>query len=162
MKNVLIVYYSRNGHTETAVTKLSEILGADVEKIVDLKNRTGVWGFITGGRDANLKKLTTIQPVKYNPKDYEVVILATPTWASAATPAARTYIQQQKGGLNKVAFLVSQGGTCNGKIYKDLEELIGKSPIATVDFSRKDLQGTEWTEKLKTFAESVKKSKDAS
>jgi len=156
MKNVLIVYYSRSGHTEKAVTKLAEILDADVEKLVDLKNRQGAWGFITGGRDASFKKITDIDSVKYNPQDYELVIVSSPTWASAATPAVRTYIEAHKGEFKKVAFLVSQGGTCNGKIYKDLETLVGKSPVATVDFSRSDLQGTEWTEKLKTFANNIK------
>jgi len=57
MKNVLIVYYSRSGHTEKVVTKLAEILGADVEKLVDLKNRKGILGFIIGGKDATLKSL---------------------------------------------------------------------------------------------------------
>lgn len=157
MKNILIAYYSRSGHTEKAATKLAEILGTDLEKIVDLKNRKGAWGFIIGGKDASLKKVTPIQSVKYNPQDYELVILATPTWASIVAPAVRTYIEQNKGKFEKVAFLVSQGGKCNGKIYKDLEELTGKSPVATVDFSGVELQGNEWMKKLKTFAENIKK-----
>ncbi len=155
MKNILISYYSRSGHTEKAVTKLAEILGADVEKIVDLKNRKGALGFILGGKDASFKKTTSIQPVIYNSQDYKLVILASPTWASVAAPAVRTYIEQHKGKFDKVAFLVSQGGTCNGKIYKDLEELTGKSPVATVDFGRAELQGNLWMEKLEAFAEKI-------
>ncbi|MBC8061715.1 MAG: flavodoxin family protein [Clostridiaceae bacterium] len=156
MKNILIVYYSRSGYTEKAVIKLAEVLGADVEKIVDLKNRQGAWGFITGGKDATFKNITPIQANNFNPQDYEILIFASPTWASVAAPAVRTYIGQHKAEFKKVAFLVSQGGICNGKIFKDLEVLTGKSPLATVDFSRSDLQGNEWRSKLETFAESIK------
>lgn len=155
MKNVLIAYYTRSAHTEKVVTKLAKDLNADTEKIVDLKSRKGVLGFIIGGRDAKLKKLTSIEPVKHNPKDYDLVILATPTWASTLTPALNTYIEQHKTEFKKVAFLVTQGGGCNGKIYKDLETLAEKSPIATVDFSRSDIQTNKWLEKLKTFTESL-------
>ena len=157
MKNVLIVYYSRSGHTEKVVTKLAEILGADVEKLVDLKNRQGILGFIIGGKDASFKKLTYIDPVKYDAQDYELVIFATPTWASAAVPSVRTYIKQNEGKFNNTAFIVSQGGRCNGKIYKDLETLTGKVPLAINDFSSADLQGDEWAEKLKNFTENIKR-----
>ena len=157
MKNVLIVYYSRSGHTEKVVTKLAEILVADVEKLVDLKNRQGIWGFIIGGKDASFKKLTHIEPVKYDAQDYELVIFATPTWASVVVPAVRTYIKQNQCKFNNTAFIVSQGGTCNGKIYKDLETLTGKSPLASADFSSAELQGNDWEEKLKNFTKNIKR-----
>lgn len=39
MSKVLVVYYSRTGNTERAVLELAEQLNADIEKIIDCKNR---------------------------------------------------------------------------------------------------------------------------
>ena len=157
LKKILITYYTRSGHTEKLVTKLAEYLDADIEKLIDLKNRKGLLGFFRGGKDASQKKLTDIDQVKYNPNNYDLVVLATPTWASTVSPALRTYIEKHKTDFKNVAFLVSQGGGCNGKIYKDLETLTGKSPAAAVDFSRSELSSKTWAEKLKTFAENLNK-----
>lgn len=157
MKPILIVYYSRSGHTEKAVVELANTLNSDVENIIDLKNRKGILGFITGGKDASLRKLTSIQSTKYDPEDYELVILASPTWASTLPPAIRTYAEKQKGKLKKVAFLVSQGGGCNGKIYKDLESVTGKAPLATVDISRSEFNRNLWQQKLQGFAQNIQK-----
>jgi flavodoxin len=156
MKKVLVVYYSRSGNTEKAALKLANSLNADVEKLVDYKKREGILGFIIGGRDAVSKKLTMIEPVKSNTANYDLVIVATPTWASTMAPAIRTYIHQRKDELKQVAFLVTQGGGCNGKVFEDLKESCGISPIVTLDLGAKQFKENTWGNKIDDFIAKVR------
>jgi flavodoxin len=148
MKKVLVVYYSRGGKTEKAAIELAKGLNADVEKLVDYKNRNGILGYIFSGRDAATKRLTIIEPVKYNPLNYDLVVLATPTWASTMAPAIRTFIHQRKGDVRQVAFLVTQAGGCTGKIYKDMEESLGLSSVAALDLGGKHFKENKWQQRI--------------
>lgn len=156
MKKVLVVYYSRNGNTEKVALELSKRLNADVEKIIDYKNRDGIFGYIGSGRDAMLKKLTVIEPVKSNTANYDLVILATPTWASTMAPAIRTYIHQRVDELKQVGFIVTQGGkTCNKKIFKDMKTCCKLEPIATIDIGSEGFKKNTWINKVDEFVKSL-------
>jgi flavodoxin len=157
MKKILVVYYSRGGNTEKAALELSKRLNADVEKLIDYKNRNGIFGYIGSGRDAMLKKLTMIEPVKSNTANYDLVILATPTWASTMAPAIRTYIHQRKDELKEVAFIVTQGGAVSGKIFEDMQASCNLSPVATLDISAKYFKNNTWTTKIDQFLKGLQK-----
>jgi flavodoxin len=42
---VLVVYYSRTGATRTLAEALAKALQADIEPIIDRKNRSGIFGY---------------------------------------------------------------------------------------------------------------------
>lgn len=155
MSKVLIVYYSRGGKTETAAKELAKGINCDIENLVDNKSRKGILGYILAGRDAVTKKTTNIQSVKYDPSQYDTVVLCTPTWASNMAPAVRTYIEKYKGKLKRTAYLVTQGGDCNGKVYENFDEAVGKKAVAKVDLGGKDFKGESWKEKLKAFSKEI-------
>lgn len=54
----LVVFYSRTGNTKKMAKILAKELHADIDEIVDLKNRKGILGYIFSGRDA-MKQLKT-------------------------------------------------------------------------------------------------------
>ena len=58
MKN-LVVYYSRTGRTKKIAKEIQERLNADIEEIHDVKNREGILGWLSAGRDAGTKKTTS-------------------------------------------------------------------------------------------------------
>ena len=58
---------------------------------------------INGGKDASRKSLTEIAPTQKAPVDYDLVVLGTPIWAWAPTPAIRTYISKNSLAGKKVA-----------------------------------------------------------
>jgi len=60
MKNILIVYYSRSGFTKQLVQELAVHLHADLEEIIDKKDRSGAIGYLFSGRDAWQEKTTEI------------------------------------------------------------------------------------------------------
>jgi flavodoxin len=105
----LVVYYSRTGNAKFVAETIAATIGADTEEIIDLKKRGGPLGFISGGKDATQGKETEIAPTKRSPKDYDLIILGTPVWASAPTPAIRTYINQNDLAGQKIALFFTAG-----------------------------------------------------
>ena len=106
----LVVYYTRNGNTRFVAETIAAEIGADIEEVVDLKKRSGIFGYLSGGRDAKQGKETEIAPTKKSPADYDLIILGSPIWAGRNAPAITTYLKKNDVSGKKVAFFFSQGG----------------------------------------------------
>jgi len=105
----LIVYYTRTGNARFLAETIAAEIGADVEEVVDLKKRSGLFGFLSGGKDAWQGKETEISLTTKSPADYELVIIGTPIWAGKLSPAIRTYLKKNDLSEKKVAVFFSQG-----------------------------------------------------
>jgi flavodoxin len=106
----LIVYYTRTGNARFVAETIAAEIGADLEEVVDLKKRTGVFAYLSGGSDARRGKQTQIAAIKKSPADYDLVIVGTPVWAGRPTPAILTYLENQNLSDKKVALFFTQGG----------------------------------------------------
>jgi flavodoxin len=152
----LISYYSRSGKTEEVAKEISKNLNADLDKIIDKKKRKGIFGWLSAGRDAMKENITEIE-YKKNPKDYDLVIVGTPTWASTITPAIRTYLTKNK--FKKIAFFATASEIDGTETFKKMEAL-SKKPIAILEMEKKDFKKGEikiWEiKKIKEFCEKIK------
>jgi flavodoxin len=155
----LIAYYSRTGTTKKVAEQLAEILEAEIEEIVDLKNRAGPIGYVAGGKDAMQKKLTTIRPIDKKPSKYDLIVIGSPVWAWTVTPAIRSYVHQNKPFLKgkKLAFFTTMGGSGDKQFFDELEKLLEEKPITTLTLLTKEVVKNEHHEKVKRFAEHLKK-----
>jgi flavodoxin len=154
----LIVYYSRTGMTKKVALKLAGELGMDVdiEELVDKNKRSGVVGYLMSGRDAMQKKLTTIEPLRYNPAEYDLVILGTPTWAYAMACAMRTYLTDHTGEIKQAAFFATNGSDGGDKAIKQMAELSGLKARAELVLTSKEASQDNYPEKLKEFISLLK------
>ncbi|MBD3248728.1 flavodoxin [Candidatus Woesearchaeota archaeon] len=146
---ILTVYYSRTGKTKKIAEKISKELNSDIDEISDLKKRSGILGFLGGGRDAFFKKSTKIKFIK-DPSKYDIVIIGTPIWAGTCVPAVREYLKKNK--IKKTAFFCTAGSK-QAKAWKDMEELSSK-PIATLDI--KDKKVDSFDKEIRIFCKKVK------
>jgi menaquinone-dependent protoporphyrinogen IX oxidase len=89
---ILVAYYSRTGTTKKVGDAIAEKFNADVEDIKDTVDRSGAKGYLVSGRDAMKRKLTKLEPIKFNPKEYDLVIIGTPIWAWNMSVPIRTYL----------------------------------------------------------------------
>ena len=152
-RKILVVYYSKTGNTEKVAKDVAAKLNADIEKITDLTDRSGVMGYLRGGRDAMKKRPTEIGPLQKNPADYDITVIGTPVWGWNMTPAVRAYITKTKGQLKEVAFFTTAGGTKAEKIVPSMEELSGKKAYAWIGFVGGDLKNAKkYDEKVNDFA----------
>ena len=155
--NSLVVYYSNTGNTKKVATAISRMLDSDIEEIVDLKNRKGLIGRLSGGGDALRKKLTEIKRPKKDPSKYKLVVVGTPVWARSLTPAVRTYLAKKCRKLKKVAFFSTKGGLPGDAEFTEMKRLCGKKPIAVVDLRMKDIISGEFFNKIRKFVSKIKK-----
>ena len=121
----LVIYYTRSGNSKFAAENIAAELGADVEEVVDLKNRQGKLSFISAGRDAMSGKETEIAQTSRNPADYDFIIIAQPVWAWSPTPAIRTYLSKNDLSGKKVALFFLDVGL--GKAIEKTKALIPNS-----------------------------------
>ena len=155
---VLVVYYSRTGITEKIGGLLAVALEADQEKVTDKKDRSGIWGYLVAGKDAGFENLTEIGKLKYDPADYDLVIIGTPIWAWNMTPAIRTYIDRNKKKLKNVVFYTTSGGTSYEKVVPYMEKALGHKAMLKNGFLEKEVKkdSKEMVEKLNKFLEGIK------
>jgi flavodoxin len=157
-KKVLVVYYSKTGNTERVAKDVASALHADIEKLVDKKNRNGFWAFFSSGRDAMNKKKTELGPLEKDPANYDLVVLGTPVWSKNLTPAIRTYLDMNRDKLKNTAYIVTSNTAPAEKVIPMCEELTGKKCMAYAGFTAKMLKNGElYRKKLAGFIDELKK-----
>ncbi|MCL5260616.1 MAG: hypothetical protein M1561_02885 [Gammaproteobacteria bacterium] len=152
----LIVYYSLTGKAKTIAEVIAKNLTADIEAIQDQKDRRGIWSKIVAGFESMQKKSTTIAAAKFNPNDYDLVIIGTPVWVSGMTPAVRAWLTQYANSLKRVAFFATMGGSGDIKTFKEMEALANKKPIATVAFTDRNIVKNNYQQQLDSFLAALK------
>jgi flavodoxin len=150
-EKVLIVYYSRSGKTKRVAEELKQKFKADMEELVDIKNRKGILGYIFAGRDAIQGRLTDIKPLRYNPSDYDLIIIGTPTWGSTMSPAVRTYVEKNKANFKRLGFFATAAGNDADKTAKNIEELCKTKSEFILGFSGKDLKNKSYINSIKNL-----------
>ena len=151
----LVVYYSRTGHTKKVANSIAKLLKSDVEEIIDLRNRSGFFGYILAGFHALKKRQTKIKPTKKDVSKYGIVIIGTPIWAGDMAPAVRTYLNQNNGTIKKAAFFCTKGGGESKKAFDDFQKLCGK-PAAVLDLKEKGVIAGKCDSQIKDFVKKIK------
>ena len=144
----LVVYYSRTKTSEKLAKNLADKLDAGLEEVIDRRDYSGALGYIAGGRDALMKKEGEIEELKNNARDYDLVIIVTPVWAGNMVPGIRSFIRQEKDVLGDVVFIATQGSSREQKVFRDLEEEVGRGAVVQEFFTTKEIQRDEFGEKL--------------
>jgi flavodoxin len=149
----LVVYYSRTGMTRAVAQAISKELRCDIEEVVDEKDRAGPLGWLSGGKDAFSKKLTKIKTIKFNPKNYDLVIIGSPIWAGTMTPAIRTYLVENK--IENLAAFCTMGGNNPGVYIRGIEEFSKSNAFVAVTTS--EVKSGKIDEKIKEFVQVLSK-----
>lgn len=151
MSKILVTYYSKTKNTKKLAQKISDQLNCEIDEIIDQKDRSGIIGWIGGGKDAILKKETDIRYEK-NPKDYDIVIIGTPVWAGTQVPATRQYLKTNN--IKKIAFFCTYGGS-ESKTFYDMQE-ISSAPIATLGLKDKEIDNISSIDKINEFIKEIR------
>jgi len=95
INKILIVYYSLSGNTHLIAEAIKEQSGADIERLKPLKDLDSESGirFFWGGMHAKMKQKPKLEPLKYDPNNYDLIFLGTPVWAWTLTPPIRSYFE---------------------------------------------------------------------
>ncbi len=147
---ILVAFYSRTGNTKKLGKQIAGLLKADVDEIIDKKDRNGIKGWLGAGKDVLFKKPTKIKHEK-NPEKYDLVIVGTPVWAGTMTPAVKEYLF--KNSFNKIAFFCTFGGNAS-RTFDDMEKM-SESPISKIGLKDKKIDNSE--KEIVEFCKKLKK-----
>ncbi len=139
----LVVYYSRTGTTRRLAGAISAAIPCDVEEIFDTRNRVGVLGYLRSGFDALLRRRTVLEPTRYDPAFYDLLIVGTPVWNASVSAPVRTYLTTQKGRIKQVAFFCTCGGVGADRAFRQMTDVCGVEPrdvlaVRQIDVERGD------------------------
>lgn len=154
--SVLVVFHSRTGTTRRVAQAIADSLKADIGEIVDLKKRTGLFGYLGAGRDALRRTLTPIDEPTNDPTEYDLVIVGTPVWAGRMSSPARSYLDRHNGRFGAVGFFCTCGGKNNeAALFADMAEVAGCAPRAVLAVTdAEESKGNAW-EKVRAFEEAL-------
>jgi flavodoxin len=154
-KKILVVYYSRTGVTKKIAEAIAAELKGEVEEIIDAKDRQGLTGWLSGGRDATMRNLTEINPPQKSPAAYDLVIIGTPIWAWTMTPAVRAYMTQNKAALKNVAFFCTMGGSGDVGAFEAMSKIADKKPLALLSLLTKEVNEGKHAAKVAEFVKQL-------
>lgn len=147
----LIVYYTRTNTTKIFARALAKELSADIEELKEDGNYSGPIGYMRAGRAAMQKKEVKLHEHRYDPANYDLVIIGSPVWAGLCAPAIRSYISEHKQFFRQSAIFVTQGSNKRQKALDDLKEQLNEEPISELFLPTKVVQQGDYQEQLKDF-----------
>lgn len=151
----LLVYYSRTGTTKKLAETISNSIDCDVEEIIDTKDRSGFFGFLTSGWETLQKKQTPIERIKKDPSQYDLVIIGSPTWMHSTPSPIRTFLFEAGDKIDKTAFFCTYGGSGYEKVFEEMQKLSQKNPISKLNLRSRDLKKEESVQKVKEFVDEI-------
>ena len=157
-----VVYYSLSGNTEVAAQTVARTLGADLIRLepVTAYPSGGVKKFLWGGRSALMAELPALQPYEFDAASYDTVILCFPVWAGTVAPPLRTFIRDNRAGLQDkriAAVACSMGGSAEKLLAKLRLELAIPAFASTLSLiDPKDKPAPSKIERLRAFALALK------
>jgi flavodoxin len=147
----LVIYYSRTGTTAKLAEAIARATGADTERITDTVDRDGFFGFMRSLRDAIRKSESTLNPSGVDPAAYQLVIIGTPDWGQSVAAPTRTFLASQKGRLRNVAFFLTDGTSDHAKVFADMAELVGATPVATLGIPHDEVVKDQFLPRVEAF-----------
>jgi flavodoxin len=153
---VLVVFYSRTGHTRALAQRIAAALGADIEEIADRVDRRGVLGYLRSGRDAWLGRRSEIVPPANDPGKFDLVLIGTPVWNMSLSSPARSYLHDQAARLPQVAYFCTLGGSGAARVFRQMQQACGKAPRATLARTERQLAQADLTQAVEEFAARIR------
>lgn len=136
MSKILIVYYSLTGSTRFIAETLKDSMGADLLELKPLKELNPDSGtkFMWGGAQATMKKKPKLEPIEYDPLEYDLVVIGTPVWAWTFNPSIRSFLTMFDLTEKKVALWTCSAGSGNKAMVRFKKALKGSDVIGHIQF----------------------------
>lgn len=138
-RSVLVVSYSRSGHTRYLAQEIAQQCNADLEEIEARGRLRGLLGWLRSAGEALLGIPATIGPGRCLPQDYDLVIVGTPVWAWRMASPVRAYLQRHRGQFRRVAFFRTLRGGGQTQVPIDMARLCGRPALATLAMRSRDV-----------------------
>jgi flavodoxin len=157
MRRILLVYFSRTGHTRQVATAIAAALArpgvqVDVEEIVDPTPRRGVLGYFRSGGQAYFRRVIPIAASVRDPAAYDLVIIGSPIWNVSLSAPVRSYLARHREALRIVAFFCTCGGMGMDRTLRQMAEAAGREAVGSLVVRERDLGQPLMASRVARFA----------
>ena len=126
----LVLYYSKDGgNTELIAKRVAEGIGADIERVETVLEYDGSTIDDQTQKEIEEKTLVPIKQLTKNIKDYDVVVVGTPTWWYSMAPAIRTLLSSTDFFAKIVVLFQTHAGS-PGHAIGDMRALCKNAVLA--------------------------------
>ena len=158
VKKTLVVYYSLTGNTQFIAETIRDTIDADVQVVKPIKDLNPSSGtrFLWGGMQSTMKTKPNIEDLKYDPLEYDLIIIGTPVWAWSFSPPIRSYMSKFDFSGKDIALWVC----CDGdgiKAMSRFKDALKSAKIVGTNIFQKALEvnpdetknrATKWAKEL--------------
>lgn len=125
MKTLIIYYSQTRGNTKRIAEMIKSKLNCDITEIDTKTPYTGTYEEIVnqGQKEVETGFMPEIKSISKNPKDYDRIILGTPTWWYTMAPAVKTFLSKNNLDGKEVVLFQTHGGW-QGHVFEDMESMI--------------------------------------
>ena len=154
MKNALVVYYSRTGHSRLIARETARKLKADLDEIKTHVRYKGFIGFYRACLHAITKKEPVIEYNRY-PGKYDLVIIVGPNWGSRMASAIKSYLSKNNFSGKNLGLVCVQGGSGGQKVMARMEKFARKTGIHLI-INQRDIKDKSYVHRINEFLKKVK------
>ncbi|MDD5137121.1 MAG: flavodoxin [Candidatus Omnitrophica bacterium] len=134
---ILVTYYSFSGNTDKIAKMFGKILESKGEvHLQRLKPVNEIKGFIGQCAAARKKEKAILeQGVRFDASSYDLVLIGSPVWAFAPTPAMNTFLENLSGlkGKRVIVLLTSGSGLGVKACFNNIEKALGAKGAGRID-----------------------------
>lgn len=134
---IVVISYSLTGNNKTLANSIAEEFDVEHIKITEPKPRN--MGSIV--LDLIFNRTPQVQPIPDILENYDLILFFAPIWMGHVATPLRAYLRHLEKNLRRYAFISISGGADgkNPKLAGELKKIVGKAPIALIDFHIADL-----------------------
>jgi len=132
------------------------LLNAQLEPIEEPRSRRGPLGYLRSAIEAVRGRDAVIRPPVAEPADFDLVLIGAPVWASHPSSPARAFARLYGQRIKRAAFFCTLGGSGAEPALRELEQALGRAPVATLAVTDRELDAGSGSDKLARFANAVR------
>jgi len=133
----LITYYSFSGNTDKIAKIFRKVLESKGEVHSQrLRPKDEIMTFMAQCRAARFHKRAVLEDsVMFNVASYDIILIGSPVWAFAPTPAINTYLDKITGlnGKRVIVLLTSGSGLGVRACFKNIRKMLEDKGAARID-----------------------------
>lgn len=157
MKRILVVYYSRSGHTAFVAEQIARRCRADLVCIHDPTDRRGAVGYLRSAWEALLDTRPLIELDLCRPQDYDLVMVGTPVWFWNMSSPVRSFLHRYGRRCAQIALFCTYGGSGQERVMDSMERLCKQPAVARLALTERQLVQRQHALALTRFLGEVKR-----
>ena len=133
----MIVYFSLDGNTDYAATRIAEKTDAELLRLKPEKEypKAGAMKMFVGGRAAMRGEKPALRPYGFSPAEYDLIVIGSPVWAGRCAPPVNTFLGENDLAGRTVAYFCCHAGGGPKKFNETMRTALkGCSIAAEADF----------------------------